>query len=209
MNWCRTRDEGFTLVEVLVTLVIFALLAAASTSVLSITLNTRETIAEREADLRSIQLARALMKADFAQMVGRPVRDPFGGLSPASIEGGFAIRNDPGVILRFSRRGWINPGGRANRGDLQYVTYRFENGELKRQTRLRTDPGPQTGEISRVLFDQLIEVRIRFFNGTIWQDDWTTGDFASAELPRALSLTLTHEGGDQIEHLFVVKGAAP
>ncbi len=202
-------DAGFTLVEILVTLVVFSLLAAASTSVLSLSLNTRETIVQKEADLRTLQVSRALMKADFAQMVARPVRDPYGGLAPASIEGGFAIRNDPGAILRFSRRGWINPGGRANRGDLQYVTYRFEDGKLLRQSRLRPDPGPETGEVNRVLFDGISAIRIRFFNGSIWQDDWTSGDLTSADLPRALSLTITDENEDQIEHLFVVKGAAP
>lgn len=204
----QKTDHGFTLVEMLVALTVFALLAAASASILSVTLSSRETVQSLSDEQRTLQVMRSLMRRDFAQMVARPTRDAQGGLPLTSMDGGTAIINDPGALIRFSRRGWSNPGGRAGRGTIQHVLYRFEGNVLYRETRLRPDPGPTTETIRRPLLTDIENIRIRFFDGRNWDDDWSVGDYQSDTLPRAVSLEIiTRQSATPVEHLFLVKGS--
>lgn len=203
-------DGGFTLVEMLVALAVFALLAAASTSILGVTLSSRDTVAELSSDHRTIQVMRSLLKGDIAQMVARQTRDAQGGQAPTSMDGGTAIINDPGALLRFAKRGWINPGGRAGRGNIQHILYRFEGNALIREVRMRPDPGPTTEVTRRTILTGVSNITVRFFDGRTWDENWSVGDYTSNTLPRAIEFEIQMEGDEApISHLFVAKGAAP
>jgi general secretion pathway protein J len=69
------RRGGFTLVEVLVALAIFALLAGAGALVLSQTIDTRFALRAETDRIGDLQRMHAMLKADLAQAAPRRVRD--------------------------------------------------------------------------------------------------------------------------------------
>lgn len=69
------HNAGFTLVEMLVSLSIFALLSLAGIAVLRFAVDSRAATSERAARIGQIERTGALMSADFAQLVGRVARD--------------------------------------------------------------------------------------------------------------------------------------
>ncbi len=69
------RTAGFTLVEMLVSLAIFALLSLAGIAVLRFAVDSQAATGARAARIAQIERANALMAADFAQLVGRIARD--------------------------------------------------------------------------------------------------------------------------------------
>lgn len=204
-----SRDAGFSLIEILVALTVFSLIAAASTTVLMSTLQAKETATALSTEQRKLQVARSLMKQDFAQMVARPARGPYGDAVPQSLRGGGAIRDDNSVLIEFSRRGWVNPGGRIGRGNVQHVRYLFENGAIIRETRRRTDPTPDTPIDRRTLLTDITRADIQFFDGRVWQPDVVSGGFETSYFPRAVMLRMTDSTGHSVDHLFTVKGSMP
>ena len=105
--------DGFTLLELLVALAIFGLLAAMSYSGLHAVLQQQlytEQAAERLGALQKLYL---IMQRDIEQIVARTVRDEFGD-AQLPVVGGDA--------LQFTRGGWRNPAGRQ-RSTLQRVGY--------------------------------------------------------------------------------------
>lgn len=115
----RTR-AGFTLAEVLIALVIFALLAAAGTAVMATAVEGRFAVRAADARTAELQRLRSLLKADVGQAVGR--NDPTVG----------PIRSGDGVMLELVRTGWANPADRG-RPSLQRVEWRVVDGRLERR----------------------------------------------------------------------------
>lgn len=72
------RAAGFTLLEMLVSLAIFALLSLAGIGVLRFVVDSRAATGTRAALLGQIERANAIMAADFAQLASRAARDDRG-----------------------------------------------------------------------------------------------------------------------------------
>ena len=64
---------GFTLVEMLVALLIFAILAGAGVALLRASVDTQEVVNKALADLGTAARLRALLAADLGQAVVRPI----------------------------------------------------------------------------------------------------------------------------------------
>ncbi len=205
------RQRGFTLPEVLVALLIFALIAAASVYALRLGVDSRDQLSESDERLKELQIARLLIKEDFAQITPRPVRDEFGILTPAFFHGGqslFLRRPEDGedVLVSFVRAGWINPNAQSPRSALQYVEYILKDGALIRRARVYLDDASRSERLERVLFDGLESVNIEFLAGEVrrelqWADAWPVAG-AQSPPPQAVAITTTDTDGAELRQLF-------
>lgn len=190
--------SGFTLVEVLVSLLIFAVIAAAGAAVLSLSIDNRFAVkaaTDRTADL---QRMRSLLKADLGQASGRRSRGPTGRpmTSPMS---GPAAPGDPVLVL--TRAGWSNPGEQA-RPSLQRVEYRLVDGRLERRAATHLDgarPGP-----SQVLYRGVRDLGVAFVKDGQEAPAYTVT--AERPLPDAVRLRMTLDGYGPVDQLFLVGG---
>lgn len=193
----RTR-AGFTLVEVLVSLLIFALIAAAGAAVLSLSIDNRFAIkaaSDRTADL---QRMRSLLRADLGQASGRRARGPTGRPMAQPMTGA-AKPGDPVLVL--TRAGWSNPGEQA-RPSLQRVEYRLVEDRLERRVSTHLDgarPGPP-----QVLYRGVRDLTVVFVrDGQEAPAYIVTSD---RPLPDAARLRMTLDGYGPVEQLFLVGG---
>ncbi len=109
------RQSGFTLMEMLVALALFGIIALISSQLLYQTVETTATMYERGDRLAEFHRAMSIMNRDFHQIASRKVRDDFGlELAPLTL-------ND-GRLLQFSRLGWSNPL-QLQRSNIQRVEY--------------------------------------------------------------------------------------
>ena len=190
--------EGFTLVEVLVSLLIFALIAAAGAAVLGLSIDNRFAIkaaSDRTADL---QRMRSLLKADLGQAAGRRSRGPTGRPVPQPMSGP-AAPGDPVLIL--TRAGWSNPGGQA-RPSLQRVEYRLVEEQLERRVSSHLDgarPGPP-----QVLYRGVRDLTVAFLKDG--QEAPAYIVTAERPLPDAVRIRMTLDGYGAVEQLFLVGG---
>lgn len=189
---------GFTLVEVLISLLIFALIAAAGASVLSLSIDNRFAVKAASDRTAGLQRTRALLRADLGQAAPRRSRGPTGRPQPQPMMGASAP-GDPVLVL--SRAGWSNPG-EAARPSLQRVEYRLFEGRLERRVSNHLDgarPGPP-----QVLYEGVRDLTVTFLrDGTEAPAFITT---LERPLPDAVRLTMTLEGYGPVEQLFLVGG---
>jgi len=213
----KGKQSGFTLPEVLVALLIFSLIAAASVYALRLGVNARDQLGEADDALRELQLARMLIKEDMAQIVLRHVRDEFGDPAPAAFQGGRDIRrgrveDDERILMSFTRAGWINPDARAPRSALQYVEYVRRGDQLIRRARLYLDDAGGGERIERVLFEGVEEAGVEFLSGEFrgaleWASEWPVPGATSA--PPAIALTISNEAVRDLRQLFWIGERAP
>ncbi|MBD3837082.1 MAG: type II secretion system minor pseudopilin GspJ [Brevundimonas sp.] len=191
----RVRD-GFTLVEVLVALAVFALIAAAGALVLARTIDTRFVVHEHAERIAELQRMRALLKADLAQAAPRRTRAPTGRPLPRALMGQ-TVPGDP--VLTLVRAGWSNPDGAA-RPSLQRVEYRVVEDRLERRASTYLD-GARAGP-PQVLYRGVSDVAVTFI-----QDGSEAPAFLSSRdrpLPQAVRIVMTLDGLGRVDQLFAV-----
>jgi general secretion pathway protein J len=185
------REGGFTLVEVLVALLIFAMLAGAGVAILSFSVRAQAATGAKLDDVTALSRTFALMSSDLAQAVDRPARDEAGTRLPA-----FQGQPD-GVGL--VRGGWSNLD-EAPRPGLQKVGYRVSNGTLERIGWPMLDGARALPPASLLTGVRGFRLRYRFRGA--WSDRWDGS--GPAPLPDALELTIARRDGRSYRALFLV-----
>jgi general secretion pathway protein J len=204
----RTRNAtrpaaGFTLLELLVALAIFSLVAVMSYDGLKMVLST-QAAAEIQADaLAELQKVYLLVQRDIEQVVPRPVRDEYGDEQPA-LTGEDA--------LQLTRGGWSNPAGRL-RSSLQRVGYAFEDRQLVRYSWAVLDRAQDSEPQRQVLIGDIEEMTIRYLTANNeWEQRWPNplavadGNGPATGLPKAVEITLNHERFGPLLWLFRLPG---
>lgn len=207
----KIAARGFTLLELLVALAVFAIMAIAAYGGLRNVLFTRAAVEEQSRRLAAVQLAVYRMEQDVEQTLARGIRDEYGDPQPA-LQGG-ALASD---ALTLTRAGWDNPLGQS-RATLQRVAYRLREGRLWRLHWQVLDRGGLIEPRETLLLDRVQELKVRFLDADdAWQDDWPppasdsddgeTGRRDSVVLPRAVEVSLTLEDWGEITRLFPLAG---
>jgi general secretion pathway protein J len=189
------RRNGFTLVELLVSLFIFGMLSAAGVALLSFSVRAQEAAEARLGDLAGFRRAGALLAGDLAQAAPRLARDRSGNPRPA-FEGGSG--ESGGVALAFVRRGWENLDD-APRASLQRVEYSFVEGRLERRIYPRLDGAEPMPATQVVVGVRRLRFRYRDRDGA-WRERWDPSN--PAELPRAVELVMDAAGSGTTRQLF-------
>lgn len=195
-----SREAGFTLVEVMVAVFIMAIITAMGAALISDAVRTRDQVGAVTDDVEALQLTRALLKRDLAQIVNRRARGPFGDPALSAFEGGTDL--DGEELMRFVRGGVDTPGT-GDRSRLQAVDYQFRDGALIRRTRSHVDEVPDMPVRERVLLQEIEQVDIRFLTMGGWTDAWGGQAGAPGAAPLAVELVLTHRRFGEIEALFL------
>ena len=195
------RPTGFTLVEMLVALFIFGLLAAAGVGVMNYAATNQAVVRDHSERLAEFQRMRATLKADLAQAAPRRTRGMDGVPAPGPFAGGHEA--EAGVLIAFVRRGWENPDGEP-RPSVQYVEYRITDGRLERSTRPALDGAPSGPP--QVLYEGVDAVRLEFLSRGQWLPGWTPSPHSP--LPQAVRLEMTLRDVGPVTQLFLLPGAA-
>lgn len=195
----RRGEGGFTLVEVMVALLIFGMIAAAGVALLSFSVRAQGATGAALDDVGAVNRLAAILTADLAQAQDRPARDAGGTLLPA-LAGGAGTS----PLLRLVRGGWSNVDA-APRGTLQKVEYRLTTDGLERLGYPALDgaaPLPPA-----LLLDRVTSARLRFRFAGAWSDRWEGN--ALAALPDAVELLVARADGRSYRMLFLVGPGAP
>ena len=193
------RQQGFTLLEMLIAIAIFAMLGIAANSVLSIVLTNDETTKQFAQKLKLLQQGFGLIQRDMGQMVARTPRLIEGGRGNTVIQVGDIIPNVDGKALVFYRLGWLNPDGMLPRGSIQSVAYVMTNNELERWYFPYPEPEIGAEPIKTVIIKNVNDIDYSFFDGQSWQKQ-----FDATHLPKAVAIELDIEGIGKIERKFLL-----
>ena len=190
-------ERGFTLVEMLVALSIFAVIAAMGVSLLRSSVDTQNAVQARLQGMSGINRVRAVMANDLAQAVQRSTRGQAGEPVPAF------VGSSNGFAFVHAGAGSLDGSPRPN---VERVGYALTGGEWRRATQPMLD-GTALSDGDRLIGDvTAAAVRYRDAQGN-WSESWNSdpGD----RLPRAVEVRLTRTGRAPLTMLFLTGPTLP
>ncbi len=199
-------NQGFTLLEMLLALVIFTFVSFSSWQILNTVTTARDVQADHLKRLEALDYTFLMLKQDIRQIVERGVRIDGKVSSRAIFSGEILDSQDQG--LTFVRAGWQNAQSRLPRSNLQRVYYRLNEGKLQRGYDRVLDQSLEADPVYRNLLTGVSELKFRFYyregvgKSGSWQDSMKDQGWPSAI---AVNMVLEKEG--EIERRFMIPGA--
>lgn len=175
--------RGFTLIEVLVALSIFSIMAVMGTSILYTMFNTRDTTAEHANRMSQLQMAMVLIEQDLTQIVMQPLD----------------LQSDH---LEFSRGGIVHPDNKKMGSTLNRVRYSVDNYELIRQSDELNQiihPSAKTTQ-SRILLRDVQAFKVAYIDRRLQTHDlWRAN-----RVPFGIRVSLTLKEVGEISKLYLL-----
>ncbi|GAA5645486.1 MULTISPECIES: type II secretion system minor pseudopilin GspJ [Vibrio] len=194
------RQRGFTLIEVLVAIAIFASLSVAAYQVVSQVQRSNEISLQRSGRLSDIQRALVVMDADFRQMATRLFRTDGSEAGERLIDWRDYLLDSDSKGVMFTRLGWINPQQQFPRGEVTKVGYRIKEQTLERVWwRYPDTPAGQEG-LSRPILTDVESFTLSFYDGNKWGESWEQTD----SLPAGIKVVLELKDYGKIERVYLI-----
>jgi general secretion pathway protein J len=196
--------KGFTLIEILIALAVFAILSTITSSVLYNAFTTRTRVNEQSVYLNKLELAISLIQQDTLQILERAIRGNEMRLFPL-----FIGQSD---YVEFTRDGNVNPNSSEKRSTLKRIAYTCQKGVLIRRTWNSLDSLDRTTYQDKVLLEQLDECHFSYLNQTLqvlpeWREQALNQNQRRETLPKAIQVNMTLRAHGEINLLFTIPEA--
>jgi general secretion pathway protein J len=195
-NIAQSSQKGFTLLEVLVSIAIFAVIGLGANQMLRTMIDTHDRTKLKIETMNEMTRVFAALERDFGQAVPRYIRDEFGDPIPSLLvaQGAYAVE--------LTRTGWSNPIN-LPRSNLQRVAYGVNQDEqLVRSFWLVLDRAEESEPVEQILLPGVQDFRISLLT----QDGqttnvWPDGNFEEA-FPSTVEIFLETEALGELRKVY-------
>lgn len=203
----NVRSRGFSLIELLVALAVFAALAAAAYGGLAQIAATRGALTKQQDRFAEVVRAMSMLERDLREAISRPVRGNGTGNWLPALAG-------TGDRIELTRVGFANPLAEP-RSNLERVAYALDAQKLQRGRYAALDGAPGVTPVATAVLDGAQSLSFRYL-GTdgAWRNAWPPSD-ATADnqayelLPRAIEFRIATNDVGELRRVVELPAAWP
>ncbi|MEZ9624363.1 type II secretion system minor pseudopilin GspJ [Aliivibrio fischeri] len=197
-----SKARGFTLIEVMVAIAVFATLSFAAYQVVNQVQRSNEQSLEKSERIKQLQRSLVFLDNDFRQIVARPFRTGGEKASEALLKSGEYFLDSEFQAILFVRLGWKNPQQAFPRGEITKVGYRVIENKLERLWWRYPDTPVGQEAVITPLIDGIEELKFEFYDGKKWLKKWEMKN----QLPNAIKMILTFKDYGDVERVYLTPG---
>lgn len=199
----QKKFRGFTLIEVMVAISVFATLSFSAYQVLNQVQRSNEQSLEKSNRIKALQRSLVFLDNDFRQIVARQFRTHGEKVSDKLLVVEEYLLESESQGILFVRLGWKNPQNAFPRGDITKVGYRLMEGTIERLWWRYPDTPVGQDPVVTPLIDKVDDLKFEFYDGKKWLKIWKVKN----QLPKAVKMIITFKDYGDVERIYLTSGS--
>ena len=176
----KNNKKGFTLIEVLVSIVILSIIAIVSTNFLQSSISAREEGAKKLQNIKELNIASSILRRDMRQILNVPLRDYF----VNNLKGNFiadAISNS----IVFTTL--VNSSFSTSR--VRRVEYLYQDKKFIRRQYFADNPYSYEEYFETTLLDEVTDIEFSYMTNRKWYSVWPIDITTKLKIPELVKIT--------------------
>ena len=176
-------NKGFTIIEVLVSLVILSMIAIVSSNILNSSLDTEQETSLQLNSIKELNLASTIIKRDLRQIANVNLKDFYG----SNINGTFISEiNSQNLMFNSTIKSLSNEVSPIKR-----IQYELDDNNLIRKQYFSSNPYGQDDFVKIELIKNIDNLRFSFFHEASWHQSWPVSLVTSNRIPILVKIEFT------------------
>jgi type II secretion system protein J len=177
------NNKGFTIIEVLISLVILSMIAIVSSNILKSSLNTEQETSLQLNSIKELNLASTIIRRDLRQIVNVNSKDFYGN----NLYGTFISQiNSQSLMFNSNIKSLSDEVSPIKR-----IQYELDDNNLIRKQYFSSNPYGQDDFTKIELIKNIDNLRFSFFHENSWHQSWPVSLVASKKIPMLIKIEFT------------------
>ena len=172
--------RGFTIIEVLVTLVILSMIAVVSANILQSSLISEKESSQRLNLITELNIASSTLRRDIRQIANVPMKDFYGDRLNATF---ISELNSENFMFTTKVKSFSNEVSPFKR-----VQYLIEDKKLIRKQYFSSNPYSFDDFTKFIMINNVNDFKISFFDKNKWHQSWPVNASTSKKIPTLIKL---------------------
>ncbi len=188
----KNNLKGFTLIEVLVSIVILSIIAIVSTNFLQSSIDAKSQTALKLQNIKELNIASNIIRRDLRQLINVPIRDFFGN----NLNGNFLADPSSSSLIFTSIVNSSNLTSKVRR-----IEYLYQDESIIRKQYYADNPYSYDENFKTILLKDVTEFELSYMNATKWYSVWPIDIATKNKIPELVKLTFTRQ---DLEYEWIV-----
>ena len=188
----KNNSKGFTLIEVLVSIVILSIIAVVSTNFLQSSVEARDESSKKLQNIKELNIASSILRRDIRQIINVPMRDYFGN----NLKGNF-IADTASDSLVFTTL--VNASYSTSR--IRRFEYLYQNNALIRKQYYADNPYSYDEFFETTLLEDISEIEFSYLGTSKWYASWPIDLITQRKIPELIKITFTR---NNLEYEWII-----
>jgi type II secretion system protein J len=180
--------KGFTIIEVLVTLIILSMIAIISSNILQSSIESEKVSSLRLNSIKELNLASSILRRDIRQIANVSIKDFYGNKINGTFISELGSENLMFTTKVKSFSNEVSP--------LKRVQYVIENKNFIRKQYYSSNPYNQDEFTKSIIINDIDNLKLFFLNENKWHQSWPVSPITSKKIPTLIKIEFRLDNKD-------------
>ncbi|MBC8221569.1 MAG: prepilin-type N-terminal cleavage/methylation domain-containing protein [SAR86 cluster bacterium] len=181
----KHSNQGFTLIEVLISIVILSLIAVITSNFLKSSIQSRDFVSVKSKEIYEFNLLTNTLNEDLINAVNIPLTNFRGDIEKATFIGGANTDSFSFITKAITQD--------ISSKDLVRVEYVLENQSLVRRQYYAASPANPLEYMETMLYEDVGNLQLEFADKTQWYYVWPQGPITQRQIPNLIKVSITNK----------------